>query len=375
MLIPVRRTPNRVAHRDSGGRPLAPIGRLFVWCHAPRTKAKIVAQLRDAGVEHGEADGDCVIADLEWDAMRELVLPVRRVLTHREAEDVRVLYRPSGGELTTADFPKVQSFSAFSLVGQSAWLSEMLAEQRFTSVLQPIVWSDQPRRVFAREALLRGVGRDDAIVYPNFIFDAARGCGMLVQVDLAARQAAVDRMVLDDISETVFVNLTASAIDDPVANLERTVKMIDRAHVAHERIVFEVVESEQANDAEHLKMLLRFYRDAGFRVALDDVGAGYSSLNLLHQLRPDFVKLDMELIRGVDTDPYQGIVAHKIIEIATTLGIETIAEGVETAEELAWVQANGAAYAQGYGIARPTTPTLHGRTPMGVERMVSRARS
>lgn len=360
-----------VSSRDSGGKPFAPQGRLFIWCPSPQTQAKIVAQLHADGVEYDLAEGDCVVVDLEWEAMRELVIPVRRILTHREAEDVRVLYRPAGGELTTADFPKVQSYTAFSLVSQSTWLSEMLTEQRFTSVLQPIVWSAEPDRVFAREALLRGVGKDDAIVYPNYIFDVARGCGMLVQIDLAARKAAIDRMVLDDIRETLFVNLTPSTIEDPIASLERTVEMVDAAKIPHHRVVFEVVESDQALDVQQLKALLGFYRDAGFRVALDDVGAGYSSLNLLHQLRPDFIKLDMDLIRGVDADPYKALIAHKIIEIATTLGVETIAEGVETAEELEWVRAHGATYAQGYGIARPTTPTLTGRTPISMERMVS----
>ena len=371
MMPPIRRTLTRVPARDSGGKPLAPQGRLFLWSPAPQTQAKIVAQLHADGVEYDLAEGACIIADLGWEAMRDLVIPVRRILTHREAEDVRVLYRPGGGELTTADFPKVQSYTAFSLVAQSTWLSEMLSEQRFTSVLQPIVWSADPTRVFAREALLRGVGMDEAIVYPNYIFDVARGCGMLVQIDLAARKAAIDRMVLDDISETLFVNLTPSTIEDPISSLSRTLLMIDEARIPHDRIVFEIVESDQAQDAQQLKTLLHFYREAGFRVALDDVGAGYSSLNLLHQLHPDFVKLDMDLIRGVNADPYKALIARKIIEIANTLGVESIAEGIETPEELAWVQANGATYAQGYGIGRPTLPTLAGRTSPALERLVS----
>jgi EAL domain-containing protein (putative c-di-GMP-specific phosphodiesterase class I) len=112
--------------------------------------------------------------------------------------------------------------------------------------------------------------------------------------------------------------------------------------------------------------MLATHRDAGFRVALDDVGAGYSGLNLVHQLRPDFIKLDMELIHGVTEDPYKALITTKTLEIAAALGIESIAEGVETDEELAWVRDNGATYAQGYGIARPTRPTLHGRTPPGL---------
>jgi len=337
----------------------------------PQTQAKIVVQLHADRVDYDLAEGECVIVDLAWNELRDMVIPLRRILTHREADDIRVLYRPTGGELTTADLPKVQSYTAFSLVGQSTWLSEMLSEERFTSVLQPIVWAADPDRVFAREALLRGVGKDDAIVYPNYIFDVARGCGMLVQVDLAARKAAIDRMVLDGVRETLFVNLAASTLEDPISSLDRTVEMIEAAKIPPRQVVFEVVESDEAHDAPHLKGLLRYYRDAGFRVALDDVGAGYSSLNLLHQLRPDFIKLDMGLIRGVDTDPYKALIAHKIIEIASTLGVETIAEGVETPEELDWVRSHGATYAQGYAIARPTAPTLVGRSPATLERMVS----
>jgi len=256
-------------------------------------------------------------------------------------------------------------------VSQSAWLGDLMADERLTSVLQPVVFANDPRRVFAHEALLRGIGRDLAVVYPNYMFDVARGCGMLVQLDGVARKAAIDRFVLDEISERLFVNLTPSAIDDPVSSLARTVAIIDAAGIPHDRIVFEVVESEQAYGMHDLHGLLRSYREAGFRVALDDVGSGYSSLNLLHQLRPDFVKLDMELIRNVHRDPYKALIAQKIIEIAHHLGIETIAEGVEVREELVWARDNGATYAQGNGIAKAGAPVLGGRTPTGVEILMS----
>ena len=79
------------------------------------------------------------------------------------------------------------------------------------------------------------------------------------------------------------------------------------------------------------------------------------------------MQLDMESIGAVVSDPYKALIALKIIEIANALFIETIAEGVETPAELAWVQKHGATYAQGFGIARPGVPTLNGRTPRGVE--------
>lgn len=352
-----------VAQRDSRGLLLTPAGRLFLWCPTPQAQAKLMSAFTGADLDVRMAEGDCLVVDLTWDVLRDLVIPLRRMLTHGESEELRVLYKPAAGALTTADFPKVQSYTQFSRVSQSSWLGELLADDRLTAVLQPIVHATEPSRVFAHEALLRGVARDRGIVYPNYIFDVARGCGMTTQVDLAARQAAIDRMVLDGIEENLFVNLTPNAIDDPASSLRRTVEMIDEAGIPHERIVFEVVETEQAHGVIDLSTMLRTYRDAGFRVALDDVGSGYSSLNLLHQLRPDFVKLDMELIRGVHADPYKALIAQKMIEIANTLGVETIAEGVESPEELRWVSASGATYAQGNAIARPTEPVLHGRTP------------
>ena len=353
-------------YRDSRGQPLTPVGALYLWCTGAPAREKARGVLDRFTVAYRVADGDCIVAEVDWITMREVVIPLRRGFTHSEAESVRALYKADGGALTTADFPRVKSYAQFALVAESNWLHELLDEERFTSVLQKIVYTSTPERVFAREALLRGIARDESVIHPAYMFDAARGCGMLDRLEIAARKAAVTRMVLDGVVENLFINVTPSAIEDPMASLEETVAFIDDAGIPHERIVFEIVESDQAHDLGTLQRLLATHREAGFRVALDDVGAGYSGLNLLHQLRPDFIKLDMDLIHGVCDDPYKALITTKTLEIAHALGIDSIAEGVETAAELVWVRDHGATYAQGYGIARPTTPTLHGRTPPGV---------
>ena len=108
---------------------------------------------------------------------------------------------------------------------------------------------------------------------------------------------------------------------------------------------------------------MEFYRGAGFRVALDDLGSGYGSLNLLSQLKPDFVKLDMKLIRDVDRDPYKAEITRKLLEMARGLGVATIVEGIETQGEWEWAHENGADYAQGYLFARPASPPPRPRVP------------
>jgi len=349
---------HRSARRDSAGEVIAPLGRLYLWFPTEHAMARVVGLLRQHPLDFESAEGDALVIDVEWSVLRELVGPMRKVLTHGEAEDTRVLYKPAGGTLSISDFPTVKSYAQFALVSQSTWLRDIIDAHRFCSVLQPIVHTEDPTRIFAREALFRAQERDGNIVPAQYLFEVARSCGLLTELDLAARESAIDTMSRSRHVELLFVNLTPSAIDDPLATLANTVQGIDRLGLAHERIVFEVVESEHAPDIVHLRGLLATYRDAGFRVALDDVGAGYSSLNRLHQLRPDFVKLDMDLVRGVDRDPYKALIARKTIEIATELGIATIAEGIETPGELEWARAHGAQFAQGFALGMPSEPVF-----------------
>jgi len=114
-----------------------------------------------------------------------------------------------------------------------------------------------------------------------------------------------------------------------------------------------VVESEHIADRSHLLDILAYYRAEGFRVALDDLGSGYSSLNLLAALRPDFVKLDMELAREVAVDPLRRSLVEALVRTAHEYGIQVIAEGVETVESARVLAGLGIRLLQGYLFGRP----------------------
>jgi EAL domain-containing protein (putative c-di-GMP-specific phosphodiesterase class I) len=188
------------------------------------------------------------------------------------------------------------------------------------------------------------------------MFDVARSAGLLFNLDRAARLKAIEEASRFGVETNVFINFNPTSIYDPVYCLRSTVDAVERSGITADRIVFEVTESEEIRDTGQLLDILAFYRRAGFRVALDDLGAGYSSLNLLTELRPDFVKLDMTLVQGVDKDPYKATIAAKLLELAASLGVSTIAEGVETQEQWRWLLANGADYVQGYYFAKPASP-------------------
>jgi EAL domain-containing protein (putative c-di-GMP-specific phosphodiesterase class I) len=287
------------------------------------------------------------------DALAPLVADVAESLSALEAADARALFVAGDAPLGADHVGRVTSFARLHALLDAGWLVALLEERRLTSLFQPIALGADPTRVVGHEALLRGVGADGALVPPGQLFDGARRAGLLFQLDLAARRTHIASAARVGLGGLLFINFAPTAIYDPASCLRSTVAAIDAAGIAHERVVFEIVETEATSDTAHLRRILDYYRGVGFRVALDDVGAGYSSLNRLHLLRPDLLKLDMELVRGVHADPYKAVVAGKVLDLADTLGIPVVAEGIETDEELAWVRERGVAYVQGWRIGRP----------------------
>lgn len=341
------------------GKLLGP-GRLHLWLPLGHTMSKTYGHLTSGGWDCEKTREPALVVRLEEDRLTELFATLSEALTGREMEDTRALFKPHPEELSISDIPRARSLRQLSSLGRSAWLLDMLSEDRLTSFFQPIVRAEDPADVFAQECLLRGIDKDGNLVPPGRIFDAARESDMLFQTDLAARLAAVREAVRHGIESKLFVNFSPTSVYDPVFCLRSTVRAVERSGIPTGNVVFEVTETEEVADTDHLKNIVDYYRAKGFRVALDDMGSGYSSLNLIHRLRPDFMKLDMQLIRGVDSDPYKAVVAGKILEMAQGLGVETIVEGVETEEELAWARERGATFVQGFLIARPASPPPEG---------------
>ena len=342
---------------------LAGPGRLYLWLPLDHTLAKTYRHLRAEGWAVESARDYSVVIRLDDGRLTDLLSSLSAVLSGQETDDSRALFKPGGDELTVSDIPRVQPLKQLSTLGGSSWLLDMLSEGRLTSFFQPIVRVDEPQDIFAQECLLRGVDEEGGLVSPARIFEAAKSARMLFQTDLAARRTAIREATRHGAQGNLFINFTPAAIYDPVFCLRSTVEAVEAAGISPERIVFEVTETEETRDVDHLKNIASFYREKGFRMALDDVGSGYSSLNMIHRLRPDFIKLDMQLVRGVDLDPYKALVAGKVLEMARGLGVETIVEGVETEGELSWARENGATFAQGYLFAKPTSPPVGSGIP------------
>lgn len=202
--------------------------------------------------------------------------------------------------------------------------------------------------------MLRAIGPDGALIGAGPLFAAARETDLLFRLDLAARKSALETAArLGPHRGVVFVNFDPASIYDPQYCLKETSAFAHALGLTPEGIVFEVTEGSEVRSLDHLRDILAVYRRARFRVALDDVGAGFSGLNALRALQPDLIKLDTELIRGVDADPFRQAIVRHLIGLGHELGIEVLAEGIESEGERRWLVAAGVDYLQGWLIGRP----------------------
>lgn len=265
---------------------------------------------------------------------------------------IRVIWEAVGKALSIRDCFDVQTLREWLARAQSGWFLQMMRDDKFEAHFQPIVSVQNPNEIFGYESLLRGVS-EQGLIAPLPLFEVAGGLQMRGALDAKARQNAICRAGSLGMKEHLFINCLPSALDDAPAALRATLNIVDDAGLEREQIVLEIIESERIEDANALRAGLELFRRAGIGIALDDLGAGYASLHLLERLRPDYVKLDRELIGGVDKDGFKAVIAHKLLETARSLNIVTVAEGVETASEWNWLRAHGGQLAQGYFFARP----------------------
>ena len=346
-------------HCEVVPQPLYGPGLLRLQFPHTHTLGKVLLFLGDSNWQHTEHNG-IVSVSMPTGSLAPLLTPILELMSPIEQRDSCATFTPANAaDQTETNFFKIDRLPTFAAKARSEWLLRILREKRIFSVFQPIVRcadsGGKAPQTYGYECLMRAT-IDDEAVPPLAMIDMARSAGLLFQLDLAARRAAICGAGEYGIREKIFVNFTPNSIYNPHSCLNSTVRLIDELGFARDQIVFEIVESERLPEMRHLKRIVDYYRDNGFCVALDDVGAGFASLNVLLALRPDYVKLDRDLVRGVNQDRAKAVVLRKLLETVQELSLQTIAEGVETADEFEWVRAHGADFAQGYYFARPAVP-------------------
>ena len=220
---------------------------------------------------------------------------------------------------------------------------------------QPIV-DVETGRPFAFEALVRGSNGESA----GDVFARVTPENRYA-FDQQCRVAAIEGAVAAGILETdarLSINFLPNAVYSPAACIQLTLKTARATGLPIGRLIFEFTENEEMADSEHVKHIVETYRKMGFGTAIDDFGAGHAGLALLARFQTDFIKLDMELVRGLEGSMPRRMIVEGVIRIANALGITIIAEGIETLAEYDVLRGLGVRYIQGFLLARPGFRTL-----------------
>jgi len=209
---------------------------------------------------------------------------------------------------------------------------------------------------FAYEALVRGRNGEGAAEVLARVTPENR-----YAFDQQCRVAAIEGAVAAGILETdarLSINFLPNAVYSPVACIQLTLKTSRSSGFPTDRLIFEFTENEEMADTDHVKNIVDTYQKMGFATAIDDFGAGHAGLGLLAKFQTDFIKLDMELVRGIEASLPRRMIVKGVIRIAESLGITVIVEGIETIAEYDVLRAIGVRYIQGYLIAPPGFKTL-----------------
>jgi EAL domain-containing protein (putative c-di-GMP-specific phosphodiesterase class I) len=290
----------------------------------------------------GNPGTETAIDAVEHGALRYLVKPVPTATLTKAVDDATRLHRLARLKREALTYLGGEGASPGDLAGLQEAFAHALAGVRMA--YQPIVWAADGRN-FGREALMRTSVR--SLPNPGAMFDAAERLGRVHELGRLIRRRIAGSAEIAS-PATVFVNvhaleLTDDELYDPKAPLS--------AHAG--KVVLEITERSSFERVPDLRAKIKALRDLSYRIAVDDLGAGYAGLTSFTILEPDIVKLDMALVRGVDHEPIKERLVGSMARLCHDLGMLVVAEGVETEAERQKLVDLGCDLLQGFLLGRP----------------------
>ncbi|HEY1149297.1 MAG TPA: EAL domain-containing protein, partial [Pseudoduganella sp.] len=231
-------------------------------------------------------------------------------------------------------------------------LLDIIARRQLTALFQPIV-DMKSGDIIAYEGLIRGPS-DSPLHSPMNLFKAARANHLAREVEYLCRRVVLERFAELQLPGKLFLNVSPeSLVLSKDGSGGETLGYIQQIGINPANVIIELTENHPTYDYELMREAVLHYRNMGFQIAIDDLGEGFSSLRLWSELRPEYVKVDMHFIQGINADPVKLQFVRSIQEIADKSNTLVIAEGIEKQAELLVLRDLGVAYAQGYHLGRP----------------------
>lgn len=286
--------------------------------------------------------------------LREVFQSWGEALPIEDREQIRCHISRRGNLASVEQLMTSHSFGEVLAWLEAGWLMHLIEGEGLVTFFQPIVRLGGLSTVMAYECLMRGRGENGDVIPPLPMLRAARAMGCLEALDIKAQQCALRTAAAAGLTTSIFINCLPQNLARGNSLVRTTLETAKEYAIDPARLVFEIVETDKIDDCQALAEIVKECRDERSSIALDDVGTGYNSLHLMTELRPDYIKLDRDLVCGVDHDLFKSRVASKLIELARELRIATVVEGIETEAEWQWAIDQGAEFGQGYFVGRPS---------------------
>jgi len=230
-------------------------------------------------------------------------------------------------------------------------LVEIINKEQLSAFFQPIYATDKGE-LYGYEALIRGPS-NSPLHNPQALFDAALEFGLLSQLELVCRKISITRFADLSLAGLLFLNVSPMIFLQTDHPHGRTLSYVKESGLLPEQVVIELSEKYPIENPDVLQNALMHYRDLGFRIAVDDLGAGYAGLKLWSEVKPDFVKIDYYFINQLHLDPVKREFVKSILTLGQKINAKVIAEGIETLQEFQQLQDLGICFGQGFLFARP----------------------
>ncbi len=230
-------------------------------------------------------------------------------------------------------------------------LQDILLRERIVTAWQPI-FKMQEGTVMGFEALSRGPkgsGLDSA----KALFDAAEANNLRVELDRLCRKRAFLSSGRIPSTAKIFVNTLPATMRDPQFRGKPLIDSLEKAQVEAKRVVIEITEQEVIENHAMFRETMAYFTDLGMSFAVDDVGAGQSGLDTIAKLKPQYLKIDINLVRDLDSHPVNVSMVKALVAIGHNIGAEVLAEGIQREEEAQILRALGVDYGQGFLFAPP----------------------
>lgn len=234
-------------------------------------------------------------------------------------------------------------------------IDRAINENWITAFYQPIVRSTS-KKVCDEEALARWIDPEKGMMSPGDFIPILEDTKLIYKVDLHIVDVILERMKTQRAHGLPVVPLSVnlSRSDFEMCDIvEEICNRVDAAGISRELLTIEITESLVGENFDYMKEQVERFQKLGFKVWMDDFGSGYSSLDLLQEMQFDLIKFDMRFMRQFDSNPKSRVILAELMRMASNLGIETVTEGVETAEQVEFLCEIGCTRMQGYYFCKP----------------------